>query len=309
MTSQLIALDWGTSRLRAYLLDDVSRVVEERNEPFGIMNLPEGGFAAAFHSTCGDWVAAEPELPILASGMVGSRLGWAEVPYHECPADLAGLASQLGEVQLDNGRTLYVVSGVNMDPDGQVPDVMRGEETQVYGAVGEADNATIILPGTHSKWVRVENGAITSFATFMTGELYELMSTRSILATTMDVSSAFDPVAFDDGVSAGVDGFVADGVLHHLFGVRSLSLFGRLTPSAASSYLSGLLVGAEVGGATRAGRTESGTRLIILGDPEITERYMDALDVAGLSGEPGPPNAAAAGLYRIAARAGLFGGD
>ena len=283
--------------------------LKERNEPFGIMNLPEGGFAAAFHSTCGDWVAAEPELPILASGMVGSRPWMGRSPLPRMSGRPRWPGEPTGRSQLDNGRTLYVVSGVSMDPDGQVPDVMRGEETQVYGAVGETDNATIILPGTHSKWVRVENGAITSFATFMTGELYELMSTQSILATTMDVSSAFDPVAFDDGVSAGVDGFVADGVLHHLFGVRSLSLFGRLTPSAASSYLSGLLVGAEVGGATRAGRTESGTRLIILGDPEITERYMDALDVAGLSGEPGPPNAAAAGLYRIAARAGLFGGD
>jgi 2-dehydro-3-deoxygalactonokinase len=306
MTARLIALDWGTTSLRAYLLDDVSRVVEERTVEQGILNLPEGGFEAAFAGICGDWRAAYPNIPSIACGMVGSRQGWHEVPYQSCPADQASVAASLGRVALADDGELLIVPGLAIDPPDSVPDVLRGEETQVFGAVRDNDSATVILPGTHSKWVSLIDGRIDSFATFMTGELYELLSTRSILATMMD-GDAPDPDAFDQGVRAGVDGFAADGVLHHLFGVRTLALFDRLAPRAAAAYLSGLLIGAEIGGATRGGRVAPGARIIVLGDLAMTERYLDALSLSGLDGEPGPQAAAAAGLFRLASRAGLQG--
>lgn len=304
MAARLIALDWGTSSLRAYLLDDVSLVLDERRFDYGIRNLPAGGFEAAFAEACADWRQMHPEVPLIACGMVGSRQGWSEVPYLSCPTDCDAVSRSLGQLALADGGVLHVVPGLSIEPPGRVPDVLRGEETQVFGAVRDGDTATIILPGTHSKWVSLVDGKIQAFATYMTGELYDLLSTRSLLAAMM-TASEMDPAAFDQGVRAGVDGFAADGVLHHLFGVRTLALFGRLREEASASYLSGLLIGAEIGGATRGDRVSPGARIIVLGEYTITERYLEALAAAGLDAEPGPPDVAAAGLFRIAERAGL----
>ena len=176
-STSLLALDWGTSSARAYRLSAGGAVLDRREAPLGVMQVREGQHAAALVSLLGDW--AELRLPRIASGMIGSRQGWIEVPYVDCPADTAALVAGL---RTTPGGEMAIVPGlVHRDGDG-VPDVLRGEETQIVGAVPEGDEGILaVLPGTHSKWVRVESGRIVSFATYMTGELFALLLQHSIL--------------------------------------------------------------------------------------------------------------------------------
>ena len=167
----LIAVDWGTSSLRVARLGHGGTALEERSMPLGILSVPSGGFPAALADACGDWLRNDSAL-VLVSGMAGSRHGWIEAPYCASPTGLAEIAASLAWVQA--GR-IAIVPGLSCEPNG-VPDVMRGEETQVFGALQlfGLDSARLVLPGTHSKWVRAESGRIESFATFMTGEVYAL---------------------------------------------------------------------------------------------------------------------------------------
>ena len=181
----LIAIDWGTSSLRGARLDAAGAVVEERSFGRGILTVPAGGFSALFDELFGDWLNAPDALALIA-GMAGSRQGWVEAPYCACPAGLDEVAARLAWIEA--GR-IALVPGLSCERAG-VPDVMRGEETQVFGALRllGVDRGTLVLPGTHSKWVRVEAGRIVEFATLMTGEFYALLRRHSILARTLPAS-------------------------------------------------------------------------------------------------------------------------
>ena len=182
MKRPLVALDWGTSSLRAALLHDDGNVAEARSLPRGILTVPAGGFPQVFDEAVAPWRDI-PGALFLLGGMVGSRQGWLEAPYCPCPAGFADIAARLAWVE--PGR-IAIVPGLNC-AQGGVPDVMRGEETQVFGALdllGMTDGL-FVLPGTHSKWVRVEGQRIESFSTFMTGEFYALLRQHSILARTL----------------------------------------------------------------------------------------------------------------------------
>jgi 2-keto-3-deoxy-galactonokinase len=150
----LIALDWGTSNLRANLLDAKGHTLEARSAPGGVMAVPDRDFAGALLRLCGDWLEAHA-LPVIASGMVGSRQGWQEAPYLDCPADLASAARQCIQVELKTAsganRTVHIAAGLRCLHDDGAYDVMRGEETQIWGA-GIPDGRCCVLPGTHSKW-------------------------------------------------------------------------------------------------------------------------------------------------------------
>ena len=178
----LIALDWGTSALRAARIDTHGNVIEERALPRGILTVAPGGFPAVFQEAVAGWPVGRDTL-FLLSGMVGSRQGWIEAPYCACPAGFADIAAALAWVE--PGR-IGIVPGLSCERDG-VPDVMRGEETQVFGALAllGVDEGTFVLPGTHSKWASVRQGRIESFSTFMTGEFYALLRRHSILARTL----------------------------------------------------------------------------------------------------------------------------
>ena len=298
----LIALDWGTSSLRAYRLAAAGRVADTRARPWGIRRLPAGGFDAVLAEVTAGW----PALPRLASGMVGSRNGWREVPYLELPSTAAAIAAGLAVFNATDGRALHVVPGLR-DPRG--PDVMRGEETQIVGALAmrpiSAASATFLLPGTHSKWVRVRDGVVTDFRTTMTGELYALLLEHSILGVG-DIPARDDPAAFARGVCRARDSGAA-GITPQLFSARTLLLDGVLAAAAVPDYLSGLLLGEEF----RALRAE-GDYLIdgpiqLIGDPALCARYRTAGALFGLSFEEPLADAAAHGLWRIACLAGLVG--
>ena len=299
MNPRLVALDWGTSSLRAWLLGDEGAVLAEKAAPLGILKVPNGDFAAVFRDVCGDWLPHS--RPAIASGMIGSRQGWVEAPYAPCPAGFEALARGLVWAEA-GGTRLAIVPGVSCVDASGVPDVMRGEETQVFGALDAADGA-YLLPGTHSKWVTVAGGRIESFATHMTGELFAVLREHSILGRLMSVDAAHAPAAFRRGWEASLAG--DDALLHRLFGTRTLGLFGRLAPEEAPSYLSGLLIGDEV---RAAARRRAGSTVTLIGDPVLCERYREVLAAGGVGARTAPPDAARIGLWRIAMESGLVNG-
>lgn len=294
----MIAVDWGTSSLRAYRVDAAGIVHERREAPLGILQVHGGQFAQALESQVADWIEAG-EAPILMSGMIGSRQGWHEMPYVPCPADAAQIASHMGRVKWGTGREAWLVPGlVTRDATG-VHDVMRGEETQLVGALGHLGPGkhTVCLPGTHSKWACVEDQRIVGFTTHMTGELFAVLRDHSILGRTME-NAGDDPAAFDAGVMrSGEPG----GLLHHLFGARTLHLADRLPARATRSYLSGLLIGHEVAAALAAGAP---AEVHLAGAAELAALYRTALEAAGVAVRPHDPDLAAAGLARIAGALG-----
>jgi 2-dehydro-3-deoxygalactonokinase len=288
----LIAVDWGTSSLRGALLAPDGTVLEEVSAPAGILTVPAGGFAAAFNEHFGRWQQATG-APALIAGMAGSRQGWQEAPYCACPAGFAEIASHLHWVE--PGR-IALVPGLSCEDEG-VPDVMRGEETQVVGALdllGLAD-ARMVLPGTHSKWVQVAQRRIAGFRTFMTGELYALLRQHSILARTLPESDGeLDAEAFLRGLAHARS---SASLLHAAFSVRTLALFERMPPAAAPSYLSGLVIGDEL----RAQGLERGAgAVVVIGAPALAARYRLALESLGVAVTTVGAQAAWRGLHAIA---------
>ena len=297
----LIALDWGTSSLRAYLLDASGRVRDHRESAHGIRALPEGGFPAAFAEAVGGWPEA---LPVLMSGMIGSRSGWREAPYAEAgPAGvgLAELAAELTEVSDLTGRPAWIVPGVAVrGPAG--PDVMRGEETQVVGA--GLSEATIALPGTHSKWVELRGGRIAGFRTSMTGELYAALSRHTILADTLSppADAAEDAAGFAEGLAAARALENPGDLLGAFFSIRARALFAELAPGRTGPFLSGLLIGAEI-----AANAPENAEIRLIANAALAARYAAALSAFGLASRTLPPDIAAAGLHALARAARLTG--
>jgi 2-dehydro-3-deoxygalactonokinase len=270
----LIAVDWGTSSLRAALLDASGQVVDEHSMPRGILTVAAGEFAAVLETVTARW-AQRPGMLCLLSGMVGSRQGWMEAPYCACPAGLADIAAQLK--WLEPGR-IAIVPGLCCEAQG-IPDVMRGEETQVFGALAllGLDSARLVLPGTHSKWVRAHGGRIESFSTFMTGEMYALLRHHSILARTLPAADGdLDAGAFEQGFRHALR---VGNLLHAAFSARTLSLFDRLGIEARPSYLSGLVIGEEIRSQQLAAGDDP---VIVVGAPALTERYALALRLLGV---------------------------
>jgi len=295
----MIAIDWGTSSLRGYRLAADGRVLEQRRSDQGI-GASQGRFAATLAALIDGWPG-----DVVLCGMIGSRNGWIELPYVPCPADAAALAAAMQPLQDPAlpGRTLWFVPGVASSA-AAVPDVMRGEETQLIGLLDalagsgqEPDGCSVCLPGTHSKWVDLRHGRIAALATMMTGELYALLRRHSLLARLMEAGDAhFDGAGFDAGVQrSGEPG----GLLHHLFGVRSLGLFERLSAAAAPSYLSGLLIGHEL----RA-RLPLAPQVHLIGGSGLLDRYAHALHALGSRARTHPEDLAARGLYRLARQRG-----
>ncbi|HTH59468.1 MAG TPA: 2-dehydro-3-deoxygalactonokinase [Paraburkholderia sp.] len=320
----LIALDWGTTSLRAYLFSASGDVLATRTSAAGIMNLPSapenGGFDAAFDDACGAWLAAAPTLPVIASGMVGSAQGWVQAPYVETPASAEALAAGVVRVKSARGSTIAVVPGV-LEP-GALPNVMRGEETQIVGALqpGDGDaaaaparepaqqSALICLPGTHAKWVEVENGRIDRFHTFMTGEVYAALTGHTILGRTMKQPATPNLSAFVRGVTVAREHGAA-GLLATAFSSRTLALTGKLAADEQPDYLSGLLIGHELVGleavlaARHVALRASAPRLI--GADALCERYRIALAQFGCTDAQTVRHATERGLWRIATQAAL----
>lgn len=300
----LIALDWGTSALRAWRLDERGDVIEHRDAPHGIMALPAGGFEAAYAAVTAGW----PSGPAIACGMVGSAQGWREVAYVACPSDGRALAGSL-----DRAGPVAIVPGLRCD-EGR-PDVMRGEETQIVGALAVrpdlADRALLVLPGTHGKWARIAQGSTLGFTTAMTGEVFAALRDHTILGRpSRDLGPDAPPpapaaaeAAFTLGLETACG--ATDGVAPLLFSARTLVLTGRIAAAASLDYLSGLLIGDEIRTGLRAWRAHGQPPVALIGAPALCARYAAGLALLGGVDAPVIEAATLAGLRRIAADAGL----
>lgn len=327
----LICLDWGTSSLRAYLLDGAGEVLAQQQRPWGIMNLPEplehvppaqipppaqandARFEHALQDTCGPWIQAHPHVPLLACGMVGSAQGWREAPYLASPTTLGGLAQSLGVVTRHHGMPLHIVPGLLQS--GGLPNVMRGEETQVLGVLATRANGAeqpllIGLPGTHSKWVHAQGQQIHHFLTFMTGEVFAALKGHTLLGKTMQPAQTPDDDAFRKGLQVVRSGAHPAGLLSHLFSTRTLGLTGQLPPTAQADYLSGLLIGHEMAGLALhlQASTQQRPQVVLCGEPDLCRRYSIALQCWDLGTPTLAASATVQGLWRIALQAGLVNG-
>lgn len=267
MADGFIAVDWGTTNRRAYLLDGDGRCSDEFEDPRGVLSLRGEEFPAAIAQIR----ARLADKPLLLAGMIGSNRGWREARYVPCPAGLDELARSLVWAEADAA----IVPGVSF-LEGERADVMRGEEVQLLGAraAGEIPPDCLVChPGTHNKWVRLKDGRITAFRTIMTGELFNLMKEHSILSDLLQPAVGPDQ-AFADGVGAALAG--AD-LQAELFSVRARVLLGAAEPDQAASWTSGLLIGGDV----RIGLATGERRIFVMGRPELTRLYAAAIRLAG----------------------------
>ena len=276
-------------------------MLEPHRLPLGIMQVEGRDFAGAFARAAGDWRRRWPGLPAIAAGMIGSAQGWVEAPYVPCPAGMQELAAGLAPVP---GAGLSIIPGVVQH--GAAPNVMRGEETQIFGALGPHGAGRFVLPGTHSKWVEIADGRIRRFETHMTGELFAVLRKHSILGRFVAEDAPAPPEeaaeeAFARGVAAIRDG--AAGLSPVLFSARSLVLTGGLAPELSLDYLSGLLIGEEL----RCGLGDARDGLALVGDAALCERYRRALAAFGVTDVDVLGDTAAAGLWRVAEAAGMTG--
>mgnify|MGYP001370524408 CR=1 FL=1 len=308
MSVGLVALDWGISHLHAWRMDGDGAVLDQRASDDGASRLAGGteAFEAALRRLAGDWL--QPGTPVVACGMVGSAHGWREAPYVACPVGLGELHRHVVTVRGRDGLSVHIVPGLKTrDADG-LPDVMRGEETQLAGLLVHApemaaQRLTVVMPGTHSKWVRLHRARVEGFATRMTGELFGLLREHSVLARLMSPATRFDEAAFDRGVQQARRAAGAD-LAHSLFGVRALGLFGELGGEAAADYLSGLLIGSEVAGALAGPSAADAGELILIGEAELCTRYGRALGAWGRAAIVFGGGLAALGLHQLMRAAG-----
>lgn len=294
-----IGIDWGTSRLRAYLIAADGAVLAKQENDRGILSVPAGAFPTVLRELIADWHNRHPPAQIVASGMVGSRQGWHEVPYVACPAGLDELVAKLGSVTAAGVGRVWLVPGIADRDQMGMPDAMRGEETQIIGAslLLGAGTHVLVLPGTHSKWAVVRDGAILSFSTYMTGELFAVLRAHSILGRLMEESSEREA-----DFLRGIDTAHADsaGLLRRLFSVRTLGLFGDLPASSLESYLSGLLIGTEVANAVEAFGPDRPALVNVVSAAHLARSYERALERSGVRSRRIGEEATVLGLSLIA---------
>lgn len=295
MTETLIAIDWGSTNLRCKLIID-GRVSASSESPDGIRNRNGRDFDDLLTAACGAWKEQHPDAGVLMSGMIGSREGWREVPYVIAPATLADLATGMTAVTSPAFGEIFIVPGVRWDdPDRGTTDVMRGEETQIAGLLTEflTNEATLCLPGTHSKWVHCQDGRIESFRTFLTGEAFDLLTRGSLIAGNGGAPDPENP-AFARGLELSGN---SGGLLHHLFLGRTEMLTGRVPAEDLRSLVSGLLIGNEVREALRFTPT---LKLLLVGDSRAATATAKALDWFGVAYKPVAEDTHLDGILAIA---------
>jgi 2-dehydro-3-deoxygalactonokinase len=279
-----VAVDWGTSNLRGWGIAADGSTAFEKTSPKGMGKLTREQFPAALAELLADVTSSRPgPLDVLVCGMAGARQGWLEAPYLEAPTDLRGLLA--GAVRPDMAGSNIapaILPGICQKAGGD--DVMRGEETQLLGlaALDPGFSGVVCMPGTHSKWAQLSGTRIERFSTAMTGELFEVLRTHSVLRHSLagELDGPGRAEGFAAGAQAGLDH--PEQLLGTLFQVRASALLSGRQPDWCAGYLSGLLIGAEIGG----NRHLIGSRSVpLIGSPALCALYAQVLDMAGARGE------------------------
>ncbi len=266
--------DWGTSRLRLWLARGDTITPWREGPGIGALDRPA---VDVLRALVAELPAGARPARIVLCGMAGARGGLHEAGYVDCPADRTAWARQATRIAV-NGIPLVIGAGVALPTAAPRADVMRGEETQVFGAIArdpalETGRHTLLLPGTHSKWVSIEDGAITAFTTFFTGEMFALLGTSTLLVAGVEGEDG------DAGFAAGLDRARAGGGLGALFEARAAQLRKGRSGAWAAGFLSGLLIGGEI--AEMAARGPLPARIPVIGDARLATRYAHALDAFG----------------------------
>jgi 2-dehydro-3-deoxygalactonokinase len=268
-----VGINWGSSNFRAYYMDFNGQLIDEFTRPAGVAGLKRAGMIELAQEVMQRWPDA---ARIYASGMIGSNIGWQEVPYAAAPADIASvaqgtMATMIGEVPM------HIVPGISClrAYDGG-PDIMRGEEIELFGfcALEPNWNGLVALPGTHTKWVRFEAGSITGFFTSMSGEIYDRLTGAGLLASIVE-GEARDGPAFQEGVRVGLARQL--GMATQLFGARARVIQGLLTKADAASYLRGLLIGSEIADAKSMLADLGSAPVPLIGNSALCKLYASAL--------------------------------
>ena len=272
-----VAVDWGTSSFRLWLMDRAGGVLAERRSQEGMMAAAKIGFAGVLQSHL-DAVGAADHLPVVICGMAGARQGWVEAGYIDTPADLASVVQRAVAVA-GQSRDIRILPGI-AQRDPKAPDVMRGEETQLLGALGADGEALVCMPGTHSKWASVRGGIVERFTTFMTGELFSAISRETILSLAVaNADEAVDATAFKSAVVAAFEAPAFAANL--LFQVRSGQLLYGGSPAAARERISGTLIGLELAAGLAGDEPKRGITLVAAGAlGELYRLAFDTLSVA-----------------------------
>ncbi|PST23629.1 2-dehydro-3-deoxygalactonokinase [Rhizobium sp. JAB6] len=275
-----VAVDWGTSSFRLWLIGEDGRVIAERRSGEGMTTAAQTGFASVLQAHL-DAVSAPETVPVIVCGMAGARQGWVEAGYIDTPTSLAAILAAAASVP-GQSRDIRILPGLAQRSQ-QVPDVMRGEETQLLGAIpADAKGEQLVcMPGTHSKWVRVVDGRVTGFSTFMTGELFDVITRHSILshAVAGAADMTADTKAFEAALKAALDKPAL--LTHLLFTARSGQLLNGLTAAGAQALISGTLIGAEIAGARASAGQNAAITLIASG--RLQALYEEAFRALSLT--------------------------
>ncbi|MCQ4631887.1 2-dehydro-3-deoxygalactonokinase [Shinella sp. CPCC 100929] len=275
-----VAVDWGTSSFRLWLIGRDGGVIAERRSGEGMTTAARTGFADVLASHLSA-IAAPAGLPVLICGMAGAKQGWVEAGYLDTPAALSAIPAAAVRIP-GTEADIRILPGL-AQRDSAAPDVMRGEETQLLGAAGELGSGDhlVCMPGTHSKWVRLSGGKVPGFSTFMTGELFETIAKHTILSHAIADAGAISggSAAFRDAVTR----MVANPAIatSQLFSVRAGSLIAGLSPEDAKARLSGTLIGLEIAGALSL--VAAGTPVALVVSGGLGALYKEALAAAGIT--------------------------
>lgn len=300
----LAAVDWGTSSFRLWLLDTNGAILAERRGSEGMLVAGTEGFSAILERYLAD-VGAPKDLRVIVCGMAGARQGWLEAPYVAVPANLDAILA--GAVSVPgSSREVRILPGL-AQTDADAPDVMRGEETQLAGILPlfSQGRHLVCMPGTHSKWVETRDGVVGAFHTWLTGELFALLATQSILrhslGGTVAATAPDNPVFLNTCIRAlGDGGDISPG----LFRIRAATLLHDLQPVDAAATLSGLLIGAEVASARRVFE-KSAEEIILVASGSLGLLYVTALKLAGCPViQADAEQAVRTGLFEAARRLG-----
>jgi 2-dehydro-3-deoxygalactonokinase len=274
----IVGINWGSSNFRAYRIAPDGSLIDEYAEPTGVAALDRSGMAAMVAKLSELWPGT---APMLASGMIGSNIGWVEVPYAEAPSSTQSLAQACTSVQIGTSKVTIVPGVACRRGFDEASDIMRGEEVEITGlvALGYHDGIAA-LPGTHTKWVRLAQGCVTDFFTSMSGEIFDRLTKQGLLASIVE-QEARDGAAFQAGVSAGKARRLGLGTL--LFGARARVIRGDLTRADAASYVRGILIGSEIADALAMYPELCGETVPLVGSGAVTEMYAAALAASGVS--------------------------